>query len=168
MRRVTQFLAFCSIVALGCAKSEKPAAESMGDPAAAPAAEPAAQAPMATPAPANITAAAVAGKWNVRVARIGSDSAVVTMVFNATGDPSTWTFNFPGRPPVPVNITMDGDSIMASAGPYTSALRKGVKVTTNGVMRLLDDKLVGTTTAHYQVKTADSVLTLSFLGVRAP
>ena len=106
---------------------------------------------MAAAAPANITAAAVAGKWNVRVARIGSDSALLMMVFNATGDPSTWTFDFPGRPPVPVAVTMDGDSIMTKAGPYTSALRKGVKVTTNGVMRLLDDKLVGTTTAHYQV-----------------
>ena len=164
MRRATQFLALCTITVIGCAKAEKPPAETAGNPAA----EPAAQAPMAAPAPANITAADVAGKWNVRVARIGSDSALLTMVFNATGDPSTWTFNFPGKPPVPVSVKMDGDSIMASAGPYTSALRKGVKVTTNGVMRLLDDKLVGTTTAHYQVSTADSVLPLSFLGTRAP
>ena len=43
-----------------------------------------------------------------------------------------------------------------------------MKVTTNGVIRLLDDKLVGPTTAHYQVSTADSVLELSFLGARAP
>lgn len=164
MRRVTKFLALCTMAVLGCAKAEKPPAES----AAEPAAEPAAQAPMAAPAPAAISAAAVAGKWNVRVSRIGSDSAVLTMVFNATGDPSTWSFNFPGRPPVPVSVTMDGDSIMTSAGPYSSALRKGVKVSTNGVMRLVDDKLVGTTIAHYQVSTADSVVTLSTLGTRAP
>lgn len=166
MRRVTPFFALCTIVVLGCAKKETPPAGAAADSAAGPAAAPAAEPAMA--APANITAAAVAGKWNVRVARIGSDSALLTMVFNATGDPATWTFNFPGKPPVPVSVKMDGDSIMAAAGPYTSALRKGVKVTTNGVMRLLDDKLVGTTTAHYQVSTADSVLTLSFLGTRAP
>ena len=168
MRRATQFLALCTIAVLGCAKAEKPPAESMGEPGKTPAAEPAAPAQMAAAAPANITAAAVAGKWNVRVARIGSDSALLMMVFNATGDPSTWTFDFPGRPPVPVAVTMDGDSIMTKAGPYTSALRKGVKVTTNGVIRLVDDKLVGTTTAHYQVSTADSVLALSLLGTRAP
>ncbi len=164
MRRATQVLALCTIAALGCAKTEKPPAE----PAGGPAAEPAAQAPMAAPAPAAISAADVAGKWNVRVARIGSDSMVLTMVLDATGDPSSWTFNFPGRPPVPVSVTMNGDSIMTSAGPYASVLRKGVKVSTNGVMRLLDGKLVGTTTAHYQVSTADSVVTLSTLGTRAP
>lgn len=166
MRRVTPFLALFSLAALGCAKKETPAADAAAA-AAEPAAAPADQPAMA-PVSGNISAAAVAGKWNVRVARIGSDSAVVSMVLDATGDPSTWTFNFPGRPPVPVNVTMHGDSIMMSAGPYSSALRKGVQVTTDGVMRLVDDKLVGSTTAHYQVSTADSVLALSFLGVRAP
>ena len=58
MRRATQFLALCTITVIGCAKAEKPPAETTGNPAA----EPAAQAPMAAPAPANITAADVAGK----------------------------------------------------------------------------------------------------------
>jgi hypothetical protein len=35
-------------------------------------------------------------------------------------------------------------------------------------MRLVDDKLVGTTIAHYQVSSADSVVTLSTVGTRAP
>ena len=166
MRRVTPFLAFCTVALLGCAKKETPPADAAAEAAANPAAAPAAEPAMAA-APANITAADVAGKWNVRVARIGSDSALVTMVLDATGDPSTWTFNFPGRPPVPANVKMDGDSIMVTAGPYPSAVRKGVKVSTDGVIRLIDDKLVGHTTAHYQVSTADSVLALSFLGVRA-
>jgi hypothetical protein len=93
---------------------------------------------------------------------------VVTFVFNAAGDPSTWTFNFSGRPPVPVRVTFAGDSIMTAAGPYESVLRKGVQVSTNGVMRLQGGNLVGATTAHYTTSSADSVVQLQSVGTRAP
>jgi hypothetical protein len=66
-----------------------------------------------------------------------------------------------------MRVTVDGDSIMDVAGPYSSVLRKGVQVTTNGVMRLQNGSLVGSNTAHYNVKTADSVLTLNTTGTRA-
>jgi hypothetical protein len=104
----------------------------------------------------------------MRTTLAGSDSTLLTFVFNATGDPSTWAFNFPGRPPVPVRVTMDGDSIMTAAGPYESLLRKGVQVSTNGVLRLQGGKLVGATTAHYTTSGADSVLQLRSEGTRAP
>jgi hypothetical protein len=42
-----------------------------------------------------------------------------------------------------------------------------VTVTTNGVFRLQNGNLVGTNTAHYNVKTADSVLVLTTTGTRA-
>ena len=77
-----------------------------------------------------------------------------------------WTLHFPKRPPVPTTPTADGDSIVADAGPYESALRKGVKVTTHSVFRLKDGKLVGTTVAHYATKGADSVLNLRSEGTR--
>ena len=157
MRRATHVLALCTTVAMvGCAKKEKPPAE------------PIAEAPAPPPAPAALTAADVAGTWNMRVTPAGSDSTILTFTLNASGDPSTWTFNFPGRPPVPVKVTMDADSMITAAGPYQSALRKGVKVSTTGVMRLKDGKLVGSTTAHYATKSADSVLQLNSEGTRAP
>ena len=91
--------------------------------------------------------------------REGSDSVVLTYELNATADPSGWTITFPGRPPVPMRATADGDSIITDAGPYESALRKGVQVTTRGVFRLVNGQLVGTTTGHYQTSGADSVAT---------
>jgi hypothetical protein len=45
--------------------------------------------------------------------------------------------------------------------------RKGVQVTTTGGLRLQNGNLVGTNTAHYKVKTADSVLVLNTTATRA-
>jgi hypothetical protein len=67
-----------------------------------------------------------------------------------------------------MRISVDGDSIMAETGPYPSVRRKGVQVTTNSVMRLEGGNLVGRTTSHFQVKTADSVLVSTITGTRAP
>ena len=155
MRHVSRILAFCAAATmLGCAKSEKPAAP--------------ADAGMAAPMAAALSAADVAGTWNMRVTRAGSDSTLLTFVLNASGDPSTWNFNFPGRPPVPVTVTFDGDSMITAAGPYESMLRKGVQVSTSGVMRLQGGKLVGATTAHYATSGADSLVNLTNEGTRAP
>ena len=97
------------------------------------------------------------------------DSTLVTYEMVASSDSSGWSLNFPKRKPVPVRIVaVEGDSIVTEAGPFESVLRKGIKVTTHSVNRLQDGKLVGTTTAHYATKDADSVRNLRFEGTRAP
>ncbi|HET9040075.1 MAG TPA: hypothetical protein VFN40_07890 [Gemmatimonadales bacterium] len=155
MRRFT--LCCCAVVLVGCNKpKEQPAMDTT------------AAAPEAPAGPAPIALADVAGKWSVRVMPESGDSTLLTYELVATADPSGWTLNFPKRPPVPARVTAAGDSIVTEAGPYESVLRKGVQVTTNGVMRLVDGKLVGTTTAHYAASGADSVLSLRFEGTRAP
>jgi hypothetical protein len=65
-------------------------------------------------------------------------------------------------------VTVDADSIMTEAGPYPSVRRRGTQVSTNGVMRLQGGSLVGSTTAHFKVKTPDSVLVLTTTATRAP
>jgi hypothetical protein len=62
----------------------------------------------------------------------------------------------------------DGDSVILDAGPYPSALRKNVQVTIHGASRLQDGKFVGMVTAHYSVKTADSVRVIKTEGTRMP
>jgi hypothetical protein len=57
---------------------------------------------------------------------------------------------------------------VSEAGPFESVLRKGVQVNTQVVSRLQGGKLVGVTTARYDVKGADSVTRLNFEGTRAP
>lgn len=154
MRRLTLWC--CVAVLVGCEKpKEQPAADTTM--AAAPAPEPAAPAP--------ISLADVAGKWTMRTMPADADTTLIT--FELVADSTGWVFNFPKRKPVTVKAEASGDSIVTEAGPYESVLRKGVQVTTNSVMRLVDGKLVGTTTAHYASKGADSVRSLRVEGTRA-
>lgn len=148
----------CAALLAGCAKKDNAAVDTSTLAASTPVAT--------TPVPLNL--ADVAGKWNVTaVPASGTDTAATTYVLNATGTTSGWTITFPGRAPMPVKVSVDGDSIMIDAGPYPSVRRKGVTVSTNAVSRLQGGNLVGQSTAHFRVKTADSVLTLNSVGTRA-
>lgn len=118
--------------------------------------------------PATISLADVAGKWMATARPETGDTTVVNYEMTATADPSTWTITLPGRPVMPVNVRTDGDSIMVTNGPYESVLRKGVQVSTESVMRLVDGKLVGHTIAHYTTTAADSVVRLRVEATRAP
>jgi hypothetical protein len=150
-------LCLCAAVLAGCAKKDNAAVDTSTMAASTPVAA----------APVNL--ADVAGKWNVRaVPATGSDTTPTNSVITATSTTSGWTMTLAGRPPIPMTVTVDADSIMTTVGPYQSVRRKGVQVTTNGVMRLQGGNLVGQTTAHYRVKTPDSVLVLTTTGTRAP
>ena len=137
-----------TVLLIACAKTEEKPADTATT-AAAPAPAPA-------PAPA-LSLATLAGKWTQTAKAEGTDSVLVTGEVNATADPAGWTMNFTGRPPIPMKVSTDADSLIVDAGPYESVLRKGVNVTTHGVYRMQGDKLVGKTVAHYSVTTADSV-----------
>jgi len=156
----TAAIAAVTLAVVGCSKAENKPADSQ-------AAQPAAATPVAPPAALNL--ADVAGTWNVKATNEKGDSTLVTYTLKATADTSGWTITFPNRPPVPVHVTTTtGDSLVIHAGPYESAIRKGVQVTTDGVVRLQGGKLTGRSIAHYSVKTADSVRTVITEGTRAP
>jgi hypothetical protein len=155
----------CTAVLAGCAKKESASADSTSAMASSTSST-TTTSTTTTPAPLNL--ADVAGKWNMRSVPLSGDTSATTYVLTATGNTSGWSMKFPGRATqVPVKVSVDGDSIMLAAGPYSSVRRKGVQVTTYGVARLQNGSIVGSTTAHYKVKSADSVLVLSTTGTRA-
>ena len=87
----------------------------------------------------------------------------------ATADTSGWTVTRPNGKTVPVRIVaVGGDSIMTEAGPYESALRKGVPVRARMVLRLQEGKLVGATEARYTLSGGDSVAHRPTEATRAP
>lgn len=158
MRTMTS--CWIAFLVMGCGKAaEKPADTSVGD---APAAD-------AAPAPAGISLADVAGTWKIRSTVEGNEKQTVNYDLVATADRTGWTINFPNRDPIPARVVaVDGDSIVTESGPFESVLRKGVQVNSRVVLRLQDGKLVGTTTARYQVSGPDTLARLTLEGTRAP
>jgi hypothetical protein len=151
MRRFT-ILCWCAAAVVGCAKTENKAPEVAQTPAAPPA----------------ITLADVAGKWAVKGMNEARDTTIVTYDLTATADTSGWRIVFANRRTVPVRVAaVAGDSVVIDAGPYESVLRRGVQVTTHGVLRLQGGKLVGLTVAHYRTARADSVRRIPMEGTRA-
>lgn len=152
MRRLVTFCC-CAVAVVGCAKTETKA--------------PAASVP--PPPPPAISLADVAGKWSVRGMNEARDSTLVSYQLNATADTSGWTITFPNRKPIAARVAaVAGDSVVMEAGPYESVLRRGVQVTTHGVFRLQDGKMVGLTVAHYKTAKPDSVRRIPMEGTRAP
>lgn len=152
MRRVAMVVSAALLA--GCAKTEKPAAEPAPPPP--------------PPAPAPINMADVAGSWTVKTMAEGTDSVLVTYSLKATATDTGWMITLPKRKPMALHVVVSGDSILTDVGPYESVLRKGVKVSTQGVIRLKDGKMVGTTVAHYATAKADSVVHLRTEGTKAP
>ena len=122
------------------------------------------------PQPAGMTAADLAGTWDLNVMPVDRDSVLVTYKLIATAENAGWKVVFPNRnDTVAVSaVAVDGDSVVTKFGPYSSALRPGVQVVAETVGRVANGRMAGTITARYSVQTADSVVHLRFGGTRAP
>lgn len=112
--------------------------------------------------------AQTAGTWNLSSVPETGDTTAIPSTITATSDTTGWTLTLQNRPPIPVRVRVDGDSIMTTTGPYESVIRPGVQVTTTSVFRVQGGMLVGTTTARYTTTGADSVLRLRVMGHKAP
>jgi len=155
MRRFAFFC--CAAILVGCGKSE-----------VQPARDTTAVAPATPESRAAISLADIAGKWRLRTMDEAGGN-VVESELTATADTSGWTLTRPDRKTVPVRVVaVGGDSIITEAGPYESALRKGVQVRARMVLRLQEGKLVGTTEALYTMRGRDSVAHRPTEGTRAP
>lgn len=162
--RSSCFSAICfAVLAAACARTDKQVTDS-----SAGAVDTTRASAPATASASTIALGDVAGTWHA-VARPadGKDTSSTPVTLNAKADTAGWTMVV-GKSTVPLHVQVLGDSIVATSAVYPSARRNGVMVTTVSSYRLRDAKLVGTTVAHYKVKTADSVLVLHSEATRAP
>ena len=168
MRTISRVAIVCSagLLVAGCTKSDQ-AAKGDSTSAAADTAAPAA-APAPAPAPA-MSLADVAGKWQMRsTPESGKDTSATTYILTATADTTGWMITFPSGLKVPLHVTVSGDSLIERTGTFASQRRKGVKVMTEGSLKMQDGKLTGTTIAHYAKPGPDSVLQLRTEGTKMP
>jgi len=101
----------------------------------------------------------LAGTWSMEGMPIDHDTVVATATVIGEGDPLVFTENFPGADPVPLDVTVAGDSVIMTNGPFPSDMRPGVMVSTDAVYRMVGSRLVGLLNAHYDGDTtADSLL----------
>jgi hypothetical protein len=118
-----------------------------------------------TAAPALFSLSSAAGQWNVKGYNAAGDS-IVGYVLTATNDTTGWTITFPGRPAMPMRVSVVGDAIRTTAGPYESVLRPGVQVRTEATMRMNGDSIYGNTVAHYAGTGPDTMLNIRAVGRR--
>ena len=118
--------------------------------------------------PAPITMADLTGTWNMKGMNEKGDSTLVTYTMHADADTAKWTFMFTNSKKAEKLhvVGMAGDSVGFKSDKFGSQLRKGVTVWNEGWLHMKDGKLSGMTTAHYSVKTADSVRVLRIEGTR--
>ena len=112
--------------------------------------------------------ASVAGTWDLQIMGMGSDSVLTTGTLTATADTAGWVLQLPKRDPMPLHVTVSGDSVITMAPEYESVLRKGVRVQTTSVYRMVGANFNGLTTATYRGVGPDSVVTLRAVGTRRP
>ncbi|HEX6617264.1 MAG TPA: hypothetical protein VF046_13250 [Gemmatimonadales bacterium] len=147
----------CAILLVGCGKGHVQTTR-----------DTTAMTPAAPESRAGISLADIAGKWSLRTTDAAGGN-VVESELTATADTSGWTLVRPDRTTVPVRVVaVEGDSVITEAGPYASALRKGVQIRARMVFRLQEGKLTGTTEARYQLPGGDSVAQRPLEGTREP
>ncbi len=143
MRR-TAVLGFL-VLAVGCGSGED---------------QPAPAAEMSEPeAPAATNLADFAGTWAMQAMTEAGDSVLVEYEMFATDGTDGWSITFPDREPIPANsVEAAGDSVIVHLGPFSSALRDNVMVSTVTVFRIVDGNLTGYFTATYDTEGEDQIL----------
>jgi hypothetical protein len=127
------FLLVLGVLA-GCAQPDEPAAvETVDEPAA-------------------VEVASFDGEWSMDAMPLDSDSVLVTSRLIASDSPDGWSLTFDHLDaPVPATeVSIDGETAIATFAPYASALREGVMVDTlRTTLRVGFTGLDGEFTAHY-------------------
>jgi hypothetical protein len=89
-----------------------------------------------------------------------------TMTGSASGD--DWTMSLEGRPAIPVQVSVQGDSLIAVSDEYESILRPGVMTTVRTASVLEGDMLMGTIVATYRTPEGDERVAGTLHGTRVP
>lgn len=102
----------------------------------------------APPPPPPPTMADFAGTWRSRSLMAGTPDTIVSE-FGGPASEYGWQLTLPGRDPMPMQVWIQGDSLVAVSPKYESLLQKGVQVQLRSTGVLKDGRLVGNVLATY-------------------
>lgn len=127
-------------------------------------AEEAPEAVEAPPAPAGPTLADFSGTWQ-NSAMLEGQTAPVPSTWTGTAG-GGWTMSLEGRPNVPVQASVVGDSLIVMSSEYESVLRPGVMVTVRSASVLQNGALVGNMVATYRTAGGEEMVRGTITGTR--
>lgn len=117
--------------------------------------------------PAAPTLADFAGTWQNSATLTGVEAPVLsTMTGTEAG--TDWTMTLEGRDPVPLQVSIVGDSLITQTGEYESILRPGVMVTVRTAGVIHDGMLMGNMVATYKTAAGEEQVTGTIQGTRVP
>jgi hypothetical protein len=149
MRSFAILLSFFIIV--GCAGEAETDAEMSAEPEAM--------------APASV--ADFAGTWQNSVTLEGvADPIPSTTTGSASG--TDWTMTLEGRDPVPLQVSMSGDSLITQSAEYESILRPGVRTTVRSAILMQGDSWTGPIVVTYRTDAGEEIVNGTISGSRAP
>ncbi len=138
-----------AVALAACTPAEKPAVE---------------EAPAPPPAP---TLADFAGTWQNSATLTGVEAPVLsTMTGTEAG--TDWTMTIEGRPPISLQVSIVGDSLITQTGEYESILRPGVMVSVRTASVLQGGMLMGNMVATYKTAAGEEQVTGTIQGTRVP
>jgi hypothetical protein len=116
-------------------------------------------------APASV--ADFAGTWQNSVTLEGvADPIPSTTTGSASG--TDWTMTLEGRDPVPLQVSMSGDSLITQSAEYESILRPGVRTTVRSAILMQGDSWTGPIVVTYRTDAGEEVVNGTITGTRAP
>jgi hypothetical protein len=145
MRAVTTFL--CVLLVAACGAAEQP-------PQAGDAADTAAH-----------DIADYAGTWE-NVVTLDGAAAPIPSTMSGSSAGTDWTMSLEGRPGIPLQVKIVGDSLISESAEYESLLRPGVMVSVRTASVLRDGVLVGDVVADYRTAEGNQQVHGTLRGTR--
>ncbi len=111
------------------------------------------------------TLADFAGTWEMTTTLAGVDDPV-TSTMTGSADGSGWVMMLEDRDPIPIQVSVMGDSLIGQTAEYESILRDGVMVSIRTASVLSGGMLQGAMVATYKLPDGEERVVGTFHGMR--
>lgn len=113
------------------------------------------------------TVADFAGTWQYTVSMAASEGPVhLTIV--GTPDSDDWFMQLDHGDPVPLQVSVVGDSLITESAEYEGIFRPGVSITVRTAGALQNGSMTGVVLTRYRTEDGDEAVPGTFEAVRAP